>query len=227
MGKGKLKKWNENATFAHVFEPPLQNAIDGVEFMKGDWHKEFFKNDHPITLELGCGKGEYTVELARTYPDRNFIGIDIKGHRFWRGAKTANAENLSNVAFLRTRIEFINCFFAKDEVDEIWLTFSDPQPKDDKGTKRLTSPIFIDRYKQFLKKDGIIHIKTDSPLLYEFSCKALEEAGYSFEANTNDLYGKHIQTVDEEEAHILNIRTYYEKIWMDKGRTINYLRFRV
>jgi tRNA (guanine-N7-)-methyltransferase len=144
MGKDKLRKWAENATFNHVFEPDLKEAVRGVDAdVKGEWAKEVFLNDNPITLELGCGKGEYTVGLAKQYPNRNFIGVDIKGHRFWRGAKTAKEESIPNVAFLRTKIEFIDRYFDKDEVSEIWLTFSDPQPKDEKGTKRITSPVYI------------------------------------------------------------------------------------
>ncbi len=227
MGKGKLKKWNENKTFSHVYEPSLQEIIDGKEFMKGEWHKDVFGNDRPITLELGCGKGEYSVALARKYPERNFIGVDIKGHRFWRGAKTSHEEGLPNVAFLRTRIEFIAQFFQPNEVDEIWLTFSDPQPKDDKGTKRLTSPKFIDRYKKFVKPGGLIHVKTDSPLLYEYTREALAKEKYEVLIDSNDVHGKLVHEVDADLAEILSIRTHYEQIWSAKGRSINYIRFKV
>lgn len=227
MGKGKLKKWNENKTFSHVYEPSLQEIIDGKEFMKGEWHKDVFGNDRPITLELGCGKGEYSVALARKYPERNFIGVDIKGHRFWRGAKTSHEEGLSNVAFLRTRIEFIAQFFNPNEIDEIWLTFSDPQPKDEKGTKRLTSPKFIERYKKFMKPGGLIHVKTDSPLLYEYTLEALEKEKYEILMNSNDVHGTLVHEVDEDLAEILSVRTHYEQIWSAKGRSINYIRFKV
>ena len=178
MGKDKLRKWKENLTFDHVFEPDLQSAVKGEDQnMKGKW-AEIFKNNNPITLELGCGKGEYTLGLARKYPHRNFIGVDIKGHRFWRGAKTAKEESLPNVAFLRTRLEFIERYFEKDEVDELWITFSDPQPKDEKGTKRITSPIYIERYKNILKPRSLINIKSDSVLLYELSKEGYIEKGY-------------------------------------------------
>ena len=169
MGKDKLKRWKENEGFDHVFEPDLQAAVKGVDGdMKGKW-TEIFLNDNPITLELGCGKGEYTVGLARQHPDRNFVGLDIKGHRFWRGAKTAKEEEIPNVSFLRTRLEFIERFFEKDEVSEIWITFSDPQPKDEKGTKRITSPFYIEKYKNILKPGSLINVESDYVLLNELS----------------------------------------------------------
>lgn len=227
MGKGKLKKWRENAQLANVHEPELQQAIDGQEYMKGEWHEKVFHNQNPITLELGCGKGEYTVELAKRYPNRNFIGVDIKGHRFWKGAKESNQIGLPNVAFLRTRIEFIANFFARDEVEEIWLTFSDPQPKDDKGSKRLTSPKFMDRYRKFIKSGGIVNVKTDSDLLFEYTVEALGESGIEFELLSRDVYGDLVNRVDEEMKDILNIRTHYEQIWMEKGEKINFLKFRL
>ena len=154
MGKGKLWKWNENAEFSHVFEPDLQSIVDGATLNKGVWAEKVFENDHPVVLELGCGKGEYTVGLARRHPEVNFIGVDIKGHRFWRGAKTSEQEGLNNVAFLRTRIEFVQNFFAPNEVSEVWLTFSDPQPKDEKGTKRITSELYLERYRSFMVSGG-------------------------------------------------------------------------
>lgn len=227
MGKGKLKKWNENKTFNHVFEPTLQDIIDGQEFNKGEWHDKVFGNNNPITLELGCGKGEYTVELARKYPDRNFIGVDIKGHRFWRGAKTSNEEGMENVAFLRTRLEFINNFFVQDEVDEIWLTFSDPQPKDDKGSKRITGPAFVDRYRKILKPGSLINVKTDSTLLYEWTRDQYLEKKYNLLINSDDVYGKLVNEVDEEMQGILNIKTYYEKRWLEEGKKIKFLRIQI
>ena len=163
MGKGKLWKWNENAEFSHVFEPDLQSIVDGATLNKGVWAEKVFGNDHPVVLELGCGKGEYTVGLARRHPEVNFIGVDIKGHRFWRGAKTSEQEGLNNVAFLRTRIEFVQNFFAPNEVSEVWLTFSDPQPKDEKGTKRITSELYLERYRSFMVSGGFIHVKSDRP----------------------------------------------------------------
>ena len=167
MGKGKLAKFADMASYPHVFEYPY-SVVDEVPFdMKGRWHEDFFRNDHPIVLELGCGRGEYTVGLARLYPDKNFIGVDIKGARMWTGATEALREGLSNVAFLRTNIEIIDRFFAEGEVAEIWLTFSDPQMK--KVTKRLTSTFFMTRYRRFLQDRGRIHLKTDSNFLFTFS----------------------------------------------------------
>lgn len=227
MGKGKQAKWADNQTFQHVFEPPLNEIIAGRTFMKGEWHKLVFKNDNPITVELGCGKGEYTIGLARKYPDRNFIGVDSKGHRIWTGARQSVDENLDNVAFLRTKIEFINSFFTTDEIDEIWLTFSDPQPKDEKGTKRLTSPIFIDRYKKFIKAGSIIHVKSDSQWLYDNTIKELRENGYEIVHDSNDLYGGLIHTLDDSLADLLRIRTYYEQLFIEKGAVVKYIQFRV
>ena len=181
MGKDKLRKWKENAGFSHVFEPDIKSIVDGAGLNRGEWARSIFGNEHPITLELGCGKGEYTVGLARRHPERNFIGVDIKGHRFWRGAKTSVEEGLNNVAFLRTKIEFVHHFFAPGEVDEIWLTFSDPQPKDEKGTKRITSEVFLERYRRFMVPGGIIHVKSDSPLLY-----ALSKEGWAIAHNKVD-----------------------------------------
>jgi tRNA (guanine-N7-)-methyltransferase len=206
----------------------LQAAVEGVEFVhKGKWREDVFGNDHPIVLELGCGKGEYTVGQARKYPDKNFVGVDIKGHRFWRGAKTANQEELKNVAFLRTRIEFIDRFFAPGEVDEVWITFSDPQPKDEKGTKRITSSIFIERYKKFLKPGSLVHIKSDSPLLYELSKESYIEAGYDILVDSQDVYGELVHRVDPELRELLEIRTFYEQMWLEEGRKIHYMQLRV
>ncbi len=228
MGKGKLVKWLENRTFERVFEPSLQAAVEGVEFVhKGKWREDVFGNDHPIVLELGCGKGEYTVGQARKYPEKNFVGVDIKGHRFWRGAKTANQEELKNVAFLRTRIEFIDRFFAPGEVDEVWITFSDPQPKDEKGTKRITSSIFIERYKKFLKPGSLVHVKSDSPLLYELSKESYLEAGYDILVDSQDVYGELVHRVDPELRELLEIRTFYEQMWLEEGRKIHYMQLRV
>ncbi|NQX92130.1 MAG: tRNA (guanosine(46)-N7)-methyltransferase TrmB [Flavobacteriales bacterium] len=195
--------------------------------MKGEWKEKVFQNDNPITLELGCGKGEYSVALGRMYPERNFIGVDIKGHRFWRGAKTAHEEGMKNVAFLRTRIEFIAQFFEKGEVEDIWLTFSDPQPKDEKGSKRLTSPKFIDRYKQFLEPGKSVHVKTDSSLLYDYTMEELERLKYEIEVSSDDVHGELVNEVDEQMAKILSVRTHYETIWSEKGRNIKYIRFKV
>mgnify|MGYP006146500133 CR=1 FL=1 len=228
MGKDKLRKWAENANFNHVFEPDLQEAVQGADnALKGDWAKEVFLNDNPITLELGCGKGEYTVGLAKKYPNRNFIGVDIKGHRFWRGAKTALEESLPNVAFLRTKLEFIDKYFDKDEVSEIWLTFSDPQPKDEKGTKRITSPVYIERYKKILKTGSLINVKTDSVLLYDLSREGYLENGYNILQDSQDVYGVLVNDVDEDLREALEIKTYYEKRWLSEGKKIHFLQLKV
>ena len=227
MGKDKLKRWKENEGFDHVFEPDLQAAVKGVDGdMKGKW-TEIFLNDNPITLELGCGKGEYTVGLARQHPDRNFVGLDIKGHRFWRGAKTAKEEEIPNVAFLRTRLEFIERFFEKDEVSEIWITFSDPQPKDEKGTKRITSPFYIEKYKNILKPGSLINVKSDSVLLYDLSKEGYLEKGYDIQLDSKDVYGELIKRVDPELKAALEIKTFYEKRWLKEGKKIHFIQLKV
>ncbi len=227
MGKDKLRKWKENETFDHVFEPNLQDAVKGIDGeMKGKW-SEVFKNDNPITLELGCGKGEYTVGLARKYPNRNFVGVDIKGHRFWRGAKTAQEESIPNVAFLRTRIEFIEKYFDKEEVSELWITFSDPQPKDEKGTKRITSPYYIEMYKNILKPSSIINIKSDSVLLYDLSKEGYLEKGYDIQIDSKDVYGELVDRVEEDLRDALEIKTYYEKRWLSEGKKIHFIQLKV
>lgn len=227
MGKDKLRKWKENETFDHVFEPNLQDAVKGIDGeMKGKW-SEIFKNNNPITLELGCGKGEYTVGLARKYPNRNFVGVDIKGHRFWRGAKTAQEESIPNVAFLRTRIEFIEKYFDKDEVSELWITFSDPQPKDEKGTKRITSPFYIEMYKNILKPSSIINIKSDSVLLYDLSKEGYLEKGYDIQIDSQDVYGELVDRVEEDLRDALEIKTYYEKRWLSEGKKIHFIQLKI
>ena len=224
MGKDKLRKWKENAGFSHVFEPDIKSIVDGAGLNRGEWARSIFGNEHPITLELGCGKGEYTVGLARRHPERNFIGVDIKGHRFWRGAKTSVEEGLNNVAFLRTKIEFVHHFFAPGEVDEIWLTFSDPQPKDEKGTKRITSEVFLERYRRFMVPGGIIHVKSDSPLLYALSKEGWAGAGFPILEDSADVYGDLVNRVEPEFAEVLKIRTFYEQRWLEEGKNIHYLR---
>ena len=219
MGKGKLQKFADMATYPHVFEHPYAGP-EGVPFvMKGRWDTDFFRNSRPLTLELGCGRGEYTVGLAREMPERNFIGVDIKGARMWTGATDALREGLKNVAFLRTRIEAIDQCFAPGEVDELWLTFSDPQMK--KATKRLTSTYFMERYRRFLCDGGLIHVKTDSNFMFTYTRYMLETNRLPVEFMTDDLY--HSGLVDD----ILGIRTYYEQQWLDRGLTIKYVKFRL
>ena len=224
MGKGKLAKFADMASYPHVFEYPF-SVVEDVPFeLRGRWHEAFFKNQNPIVLELGCGRGEYAVGLARRYPDRNFIGVDIKGARMWSGATKSLKEGLTNVAFLRTNIEIIDRFFAPGEVQEIWLTFSDPQMK--KATKRLTSTYFLQRYRRFLQPDGIIHLKTDSNFLFTYTKYVIERNHLPMEVCTEDLYGS-AATGDASSSLDLSIRTYYEQQWLSRGLSIKYLRFRL
>jgi len=223
--KRKLEHFAEMKEFPHVFEPSLEDVFRTDYHMKGKWRSEFFKNDHPIVLELACGKGEYSVGMAQAYPEKNFIGVDIKGARMWRGAKDSLEAGMGNIAFLRTRIEFIESCFGQGEVDEIWITFPDPQPKDRQEKKRLTGPLFIDRYKKFLKKDGCIHLKTDNSFFYNFTLDEVKEHNYQLEVATDELYEKGIHSLDEKLQGILRIKTHYEKIFSDKGHSIHYLRF--
>jgi tRNA (guanine-N7-)-methyltransferase len=225
-GKRKLEHFAEMKDFPHAFEPELDEVFRTDYKMKGNWRKEFFKNDHALVVEFGCGKGEYSVGMGRKFPEKNFIGVDIKGARMWRGAKTAEEENLKNIAFLRTRIEFIEGCFAENEVDEIWITFPDPQMKDRREKKRLTGPLFIERYKKFLKPDGIIHLKTDSEFFYEFSVEECEQNGYEVLFKSANLYKEGFQNFDADFQEILNIKTHYEQIFTEKGHNIHYLRFR-
>ena len=214
MGKNKLKKFAEMETFSNVFQPPYKP-------MTGRWRESFFHNDNPIVLELGCGRGEYTVGLAERYPDKNFIGVDIKGARMWAGAKMAIEKELPNVAFLRTNIEFITEFFAADEIDEIWITFCDPQMK--KATKRLTSTYFMQRYHKIMKPSGIIHLKTDSPFLYTYTMEMLRLNPYPVLANTDDLYSLQSPIFLDAQA----LQTHYEKQWLDRGMSIKYIEWQL
>ena len=221
MGKGKLAKFAEMETFSNVFQYPF-SVVDNVPFeMKGHWRELYFKNNHPVVLELGCGKGEYTVELARLYPEMNFIGVDIKGARMWTGAKQALEAGLKNVAFLRTNIEIIDRFFAESEVQEIWLTFSDPQMKN--AHKRLTSTFFLNRYRKFLVDGGIVHLKTDSNFLFTYTTCMVKETQLPVVFLTEDLY--HTEGLDEETHKILSIQTYYESMWIERGLNIRYMKF--
>lgn len=223
MGKGKLAKFADMAANPLVVECPFWKLKADEGFaLKGRWNADFFKNDNPIVLELGCGRGEYTVGLARQYADTNFIGVDIKGSRMWHGAQEALNEGLKNVGFLRTNIEFIHEMFASDEVSEIWLTFSDPQMK--KPTKRLTSTYFMERYRKFLVDGGLIHLKTDSNFMATYTRLMAEHNGLSIEQWTDDLYHSDLSL---QTSHLLTIRTYYEQMWLDRGLTIKYIRFRL
>ncbi|GHT74077.1 tRNA (guanine-N(7)-)-methyltransferase [Bacteroidia bacterium] len=217
MGKNKLQKFDDMCRFPNVFQYPFAALQEKGFEMKGHWNEWFFKNDHPVVLELGCGKGEYTVGLGRLFPDKNFIGIDIKGARMWSGAKQAIEDGLTNVAFLRTHIELIREFFALGEVSEIWITFPDPQMS--KTNKRMTSTRFMQLYSEILKEGGLIHLKTDSPFLYTYTNAMIEANRFPVRVQTDDLY--HSRLADE----ILSIQTFYEQQWLDRGLTIKYIRF--
>jgi tRNA (guanine-N7-)-methyltransferase len=242
MGHDKLRKFAENETFSCLLQPEASSVLDksggeGLRLkdhpVKGHWNETMFAAAQPIVLELGCGKGEYTIDLSRREPSLNYIGMDIKGARLWKGAKFATQNNLPNVAFLRSRIEFIEAFFAPEEVSEIWLTFSDPQMKSENC--RLTSPLFLERYHNFLKKGGIVHLKTDSRFLYEYSKAVAEQNGLRILAATNDLYGTGRQdlsgcalsSVAGESAieALFEVQTFYERMFMSQGYKITYLSF--
>lgn len=225
MAKKKLIRFEDIKTMDFVVEPSMDEIKANAFPLKGKWRQEVFKNDNPIVLELGCGKGEYAVGLGKRYPEKNFIGIDIKGARIWYGANTVREEGLKNIAFLRTRIDFIESFFGPNEVDEIWLTFSDPQPK--KPRKRLSSRLFIERYLKFLKPGGIVHMKTDSSWLFASTLEQCDIHGYPIIEKTWDLYGEMIEDLDPSTQEILGIRTHYETIFAQKGYDIKYVQFTI
>ncbi len=225
MAKNKLRRFTEMKEWSNVFEPALSEEQRIPFAMKGKWNTEYFKNDHPIVLELGCGKGEYTIGLADHYPNKNFIGVDIKGARIWVGAKDAVEKGMTNVAFLRTKIDFILDYFEVGEVDEIWLTFSDPQPN--KPRKRLTSKLFIDRYRQILKPGGLVHLKTDSDILFESTADEIKEHNYNCLELTWDLYGSLPADLDEKTREIMHIKTHYETLFSARGATIKYCKFQI
>ena len=224
MGKDKLKRFAEIETFDNVIQPSMEEVLTGFS-LKGNWHKEHFKNDNPIVLELGCGKGEYTVGMAKMFPDKNFIGVDIKGSRMWKGAKTSIEEGINNTAFLRSKVDFIEKLFGEGEVSEIWLTFSDPQPK--KPRKRLTSPLFIARYLQLLKPKGTINLKCDSDLLFEYTLEQIEEHKYDKQEASWDVYNEFVNRTNEPTKQLMNIKTFYEQKWLEEGKTIKYCRFAI
>jgi tRNA (guanine-N7-)-methyltransferase len=213
VGKDKLRRFAEIETFSNVLQ------LDAGKPYKGEWSKSFFKNDNPVVLELACGKGEYTVNLAVMFPDKNFIGIDYKGNRIWRGAKTAIEDGVNNVAFIRMQIETLTEFFAKGEVDEIWITFPDPQPQLSREKKRLTSPRFLNMYIEVLKPGGCVNLKTDNDDFYSYTAEKIKELRLKEHINTADLY--HSEYADE----VLSIKTYYEKKYLKDNKNINYLKF--
>jgi len=214
MGKDKLRKFAEVSTFKNVVQ------LDAGKEFKGKWAKDFFKNEKPVILELACGKGEYTVNLAKLFPEKNFIGIDYKGNRIWRGAKTALEEGIDNVGFLRIQIETILEHFEKGEIAEIWITFPDPQPQDSREKKRLTNPVFLERYKEILVPEGIMHLKTDNDGFFAYTVEQIELQGLPKLKETTDLY--HSDLVDE----VLSIKTYYEKKYLAEDKNINYVQWK-
>ena len=219
--KNKLKRFRENETFSNVIQPSREEVLENTLDLKGNWHKDFFKNENPLVLELGCGKGEYSVGLAKAYPDKNFLGIDIKGARFWRGAKTALEENLSNVGFMRAQIELIDHIFAEGEVDEIWITFPDPQIKYTRTKHRLTNMDFLDKYKKILKPGGIIHLKTDSEFMHGYTLGLLHGLGEIVEYAHHNVYGN-----EYSPSEVTSIQTFYEKQYLEENKMITYIRFK-
>ncbi|MBT8266249.1 MAG: tRNA (guanosine(46)-N7)-methyltransferase TrmB [Bacteroidia bacterium] len=220
--KNKLKRFKENETFGNVYQPSREDLTSSNFDQRGQWQQNVFKNDHPIVLELGCGKGEYSVELARRNPDRNFIGIDIKGARFWRGAKTAVEESIENVAFLRIQIELIEHAFAENEVDEIWITFPDPQIKYKRTKHRMTNTHFLKAYKKILKPDGIVHLKTDSEFMHGYTLGLLHGEGHEVIYANHDVY-KNEGSPNEVTA----IQTFYESQYLEQNKPITYIRFKI
>jgi tRNA (guanine-N7-)-methyltransferase len=213
VGKDKLRRFAEISTFSNVVQ------LDAGKPFKGKWSSEFFKNNAPLVLELACGKGEYTVNLGRIFPQKNFIGIDYKGNRIWRGAKTALEDGVSNVGFLRIQIETILDYFGEGEIDEIWITFPDPQPQISREKKRLTSPRFLEKYKQILKHEGHVNLKTDNDGLHAYTSEKIDEFGLKLSVKTEDLYNS------EHADEVLSIKTYYEKKYLQYNKNINYLKF--
>ncbi len=220
--KNKLKRFSENETFSNVFQPTREEVV-GNEFpLRGKWNSEFFKNDNPIVLELGCGKGEYSVGLAERFPEKNFIGIDIKGARFWRGAKTAVESCMNNVAFVRTQIELINHIFAENEVSEIWITFPDPQIKYKRTKHRMTNAEFLERYKKILKPSGLMHLKTDSEFMHGYTLGLLHGLGHEV------IYANHnIYKNEGAPAEVTGIQTFYESQYLEVNKPITYIKFRI
>ena len=220
--KNKLKRFSENETFANVFQPTREEVV-GNEFpLRGKWNSEFFKNDNPIVLELGCGKGEYSVGLAERFPNKNFIGIDIKGARFWRGAKTAVESGMNNVAFVRTQIELINHIFTENEVSEIWITFPDPQIKYKRTKHRMTNSEFLNNYKKILKPNGLMHLKTDSEFMHGYTLGLLHGLGHEVIYSNHNIYKN-----EGAPAEVTGIQTFYESQYLEVNKPITYIKFRI
>ena len=220
--KNKLRRFRENETFENVIQPSREELEKDQFSLKGNWNKDFFKNDNPIVLELGCGKGEYTIGLSKQDSAKNFIGIDIKGARFWRGAKTAIEKDLKNVAFLRTQIELIDRVFAENEVDEIWITFPDPQIKYKRTKHRLTNAEFLQKYKHILKAEGLVNLKTDSEFMHGYTLGLLHGEGHEILYAHHDIYKN-----EYSPKAVREIQTFYEKQYLDQGKPITYIQFRI
>ncbi|MCH4551795.1 tRNA (guanosine(46)-N7)-methyltransferase TrmB [Aestuariibaculum lutulentum] len=220
--KNKLRRFRENETFSNVYQPTRDELVNEEYELKGNWNQKVFKNDNPLVLELGCGKGEYSVALAQRYPDKNFIGIDIKGARFWRGAKTAVENGIPNVAFLRTQIELIEYAFGENEVDEIWITFPDPQIKYKRTKHRMTNAEFLARYKKILKEDGVVNLKTDSEFMHGYTLGLLHGAGHEV------LYANHnVYKQEGSPEEVTSIQTFYESQYLEQNKAITYIRFKI
>lgn len=220
--KNKLKRFRENDTFNNVFQPLRTDLVDETYPLKGNWNTTFFKNNNPLVLELGCGKGEYTVGLAKKYPNKNFIGIDIKGARFWRGAKTAIEDEMPNVAFIRTQIELVEFIFEKQEVDEIWITFPDPQIKYKRTKHRMTNTAFLKRYKNILKPEGVVNLKTDSEFMHGYTLGLLHGEGHEVLYANHDVYRQ-----EGSPDEVTSIQTYYEGQYLEHNKAITYIRFKI
>ena len=220
-GKNKLLRFAENKTFSNLIQLQYHEVVNGFKH-KDNWSTNFFEKENELVLELGCGKGEYTVGLAGRNPNRNYIGVDIKGARLWKGLIAARENDLKNVAFIRTRINQVEFYFGKDEVSEIWITFPDPQPTRLKEKKRLTSPWFLHSYTKFLKPDGIIHLKTDNIIFFEYTLDIIKELGHELLYSTYDVY-----STEMEDSELVQIQTYYEQIWLKHGTKIKYLKFKL
>ena len=220
--KNKLKRFKENETFNNVFQPTRDELVQHKFDLKGNWNDVVFKNSHPIVLELGCGKGEYSIALAKRFPNKNFVGIDIKGARFWRGAKTAIEQNINNVAFLRTQIELVEFAFGEGEVDEIWITFPDPQIKYKRTKHRMTNSEFLKRYKKILKADGVMNLKTDSEFMHGYTLGLLHGEGHEV------LYANHnVYHQEGSPDEVTSIQTHYEGLYLEKNKPITYIRFKI
>lgn len=220
--KNKLKRFRENETFNNVFQPSRADLVENQYELKGEWRKKFFKNDNPLVLELGCGKGEYSVALAQKYPEKNFIGIDIKGARFWRGAKTAIEEHIGNVAFLRTQIELLTYAFADNEVDEIWITFPDPQIKYKRTKHRMTNAKFLENYKKVLNPNGVVNLKTDSEFMHGYTLGLLHGSGHEVLYANHDVYKQ-----EGSPEEVTAIQTFYEDQYLKDDKAITYIRFKI